>query len=125
MAQTDFDTKLTKLREIYNQPEDQRLIDDTEKRIRELIAQAVQQDQLLDDPIVAAILTDSKKKVREINFLLAYNADLNAPTEEAQRLRYGLFRERSIHQFYLDRFGVRNIEEELASLDKFMDSKLN
>lgn len=123
MAQ-DFETKLNKLRELYKLPEDQRLIDDTEKRIRDLITQAVQQDKLLDDPIIAAIIADTKKKVREINFLLTYNAEYNAPTEDAQRLRYGLFRERSIHQFWLDRFGVKNIEEELESLNKFMDEKL-
>ena len=117
---TDFESKLGKLREIYKQPEDQRLINDTERKIRDLISKA----DKMGDPIFLGMIADAKKKVREINFLLAYDAELNAPSEEARMKRYGLFRERSIHQFYLERFGVKSIEVELESLDRFMDEKL-
>ena len=117
----DFETKLNKLRDIYKKPEDQRFFDDTEKKIRDLISKA----DKMDDPIFLGMIADSKKKIREINVLLAYDAELNAPSEEARIQRYGLFRERSIHQFYLERFGVKSIEVELESLERFMDEKLN
>ncbi len=116
----NFSIRLNKLRDIYKSSEDQKLIDEIEQKIRNNITKS----KVIDRPEIQAVVEDAKKRVTEINILLAYDEELNAPTEEARVKRWGLFRERSIHQFYLDRFGVKNIEAELESLDKYIDSRI-
>ncbi len=120
MINKDFDVKLKKLREIYILPEDQKTIDEVEKKIRSRIAAA----NLAERPEVKLITEDAQRKIKEINILLAYDEELNSPTEEARVKRWGLFKERSIHQFYLDRFGIKNIEAELESIDQTLDSRI-
>lgn len=114
MINKDFETKLKKMRDVYTLPEDQRLLDETEKKIRDNIAKS----ELAENPNVIPVLEDSGRRVKEITILLAFDMTLT----EAQRL--ALDKERAVHQFYLDRFGIKSVLANLDSIDKWMDSKL-
>lgn len=119
--QDKIEEKLKGLRKKYPSIHSQIEIDEDEKRLRELI---VQKD-FAQHELVIKIVEDAKARVASVNFLLAFDEDLNLPANEAKR--YALFRTREVWQFILDRFGVdqKEIEAIINDIEKSIDVELN
>ena len=115
-----FRQKLEELRQYYyNDDPYLKWIDTVEKNIRTLIAR----EKLSENASVKAIIKDAKSRVEAIDQLLSNKEDMT----EVERMRY--FRDKYVHQFYLDRFeGTRiatrmdtikgEVNEELAKIGK-------
>lgn len=115
----EFQEKISKLRQIYTQPHDQRSITEMERKIRATL----QKKELLKVDGIKQIIKAAEEEVSNINFLLAYDEKANAATEDAAAYRKSLFRERAVHLFWLNRFGVKS-EEVLKRAIEYMDKKI-
>ncbi len=111
----DLQEKIGKLREVYKDPQDQRLIDDYEKALRRRIVEA----ELGEHEVIQSIIEDAVKKVVEINMLLAYDKQMT----EQKRLE--LFQERSVHEFWIRRFNPKAAERSVKAFEEFIDKKLD
>lgn len=106
--------KITKLRDIYLEDYDQKQIDAIEKALRTKVAAS----KIADNDIAKELIKDAVSRIKDINFLLAYDRKLTEVERE------GLFKERIVHQWWLDRFGVKNLDNLLKSLEEYVDEKL-
>lgn len=116
-----IDEKLKALREKYTQPQDQITFDEVEKELRKNLAKAA----IAELPEIVAVVKDALKRVKDINYLLAYDLELNAPSEEAARKRFALFRVREVFEFWIARFGsIDELEKANGELEKVLDEGL-
>ena len=111
---SQIEEKVGKLRDVYLGEDNEKMISDMEKALRTKIAAA----KLQERAEVKAIIGDGIKRMKDINFLLAYDRTLTDVQRE------GLFKERIVHQFWLDRFGAKNVEQFIKSLDEYVDEKM-
>lgn len=108
-------SKLQKLREYYYDDDySLKWIDDVEKNIRKLVVQ----EDLSTNKAVVAIIDDAMARINTINQFL--QMDENLTTEDRSKL----YRERNVHQFYLDRFVGRDIEKRFETTGKVLDQEL-
>jgi hypothetical protein len=107
-------SKLNKLRELYPDDDSAKMISDIERGLRVKIAQS----GLKDLEVVQDIIAEAKRKISGINMLLQFDEEL---TEEKRK---SLFKERTVHQFYLDRFDTSDSEAKLDQLNQYLDSKI-
>lgn len=116
----DIETKLKKLREKYPSDISLREIDNDERQLRTLIAQK----DFANHDVVIDFITDAKKKISDINFLLAYDDEFNQPEKALDRR--SLWRERQVWQFILDRFGidVSSIDQQIELINEEVDNQL-
>lgn len=94
----DIEKVLKSLREKY--PNNLEQIDKDEKKLRTLLAQ----QEFAKHPVAIAMAEDATQRINQINFLLAYDPDLNLP-ENAER-RTALFERRKAFKFTIERLGV-------------------
>lgn len=116
----DIDTKLKKLREKYPSDVSLRAIDEDERTLRTLIAQK----DFANHEVVLSFTQDAQRKIRDINFLLAYDDTLNTPEKALDRR--SLWRERQVWQFILDRFciSVDAVKQQIELLEESLDTEL-
>lgn len=108
--------KLKQLRDYYyDDAFSLKWIEETEKKIRKLIAQ----DNLTKNKSVVAIIEDAKNRINTINQFLTMDENLT------QEDRNRLYRERTVHQFYLDRFEGRDIEKRFESINSVLNEEVN
>lgn len=119
MAGKDSLEKIKKLRAHYTLAEDQRTLSDLEKKIHS----EIKKKNFAKNPLIKDIVRDSITKIKEINFLLSYDDELNKP--ESATLRMSLFRERDVHKFYIKRFGVVLNDNNLDAIDSELDELLD
>ena len=111
----DTQAKLKTLREYYYDDDySLKWVAETEKKIRSLVVQ----QELMKNSSVVAIVEDARSRVNTINKLLTYDETLS------QEDRNKLFRERNVHQFYLDRFEGRDIDKRFESINTVLDEEL-
>lgn len=107
--------KLKQLREYYYDDDySLKYIATVEKNIRTLVVQ----EELMQNKAVVAIVDDARGRIDTINKLLTMDEDL---TTEA---RAKLYRERNVHQFYLDRFEGRDISKRFDGINGILDQEL-
>lgn len=107
--------KLKTLREYYyDDGYALKYIDAVETNIRRLVAT----ESLLENKAVAAIVDDAKGRIKVINQMLTMDENL----KDDERAK--LYRERNVHQFYLDRFEGRNIEQRFDSINSILDQEV-
>lgn len=107
--------KLKKLREYYYEDNlSLKWIESVENNIRRL----VMTEKLAESGAVQAIVADAQGRINTINKLLVFQEDLSL---EDRNL---LYRERGVHQFYLDRFEGRDLEKRLERIDNILDEEL-
>lgn len=111
----DLKENLARAREMFLDPEDQKHLDDIEKKIRRDIAQS----SLRSDPLIKRIIDEAQDKVSAINALLTYDEDLT------DLQRRSLFKERSVYQFWIDRFVGPDVNKSMEQLSKFLDRTIN
>lgn len=108
--------KLKKLREYYYDDDySLKWIEETEKKIRRLVVN----DALKENQSVIEIINDAKARINTINKLLVYKEDITV--EERNKL----YRERDVHQFYLDRFEGRNLDDRFEQIEKVLDEEIS
>lgn len=107
--------KLLKLKEKYQDADSQKIISSWERSIRQNIAQS----GLKDHQVVKQIIKDAEMKIEGINSLLQYDEALTDVERKA------LFKERSVHQFYLARFDDKHAKKQVEELDRLISEKLN
>lgn len=107
--------KLKTLREYYyNDGYALRWIEETERNIRQLSAK----EDIMKFEAIAAIVDDAKKRIQTINQLLTLDEAM------VQADRDKLYRERAVHQFYVDRFEGRDIEKRFESINRLLDEEI-
>lgn len=111
----DLKENLTRAREMFLEPDDQKMLDEMEKSIRRDIAQS----GLRSDPLIGRIIEEAQNKVSAINTLLTYDEELT------DLQRKSLFKERSVYQFWIDRFVGPDVSKKMESISKFLDRKVN
>ena len=72
----------------------------------------------MNNKSVIAIVDDARNRINTINKFLTLNEDLT------QEDRNKLYRERNVHQFYLDRFEGRDIGKRFDSINGVLDEEL-
>lgn len=108
-------SKLKKLREYYYDDEySLKWVESVEKNIRKLIVL----EDLTKNKSVIAIIDDAKKRISTINQFLTLDENLT------QEDRNRLYRERVVHQFYLDRFEGRDIQKRFDSINSALDEEI-
>lgn len=111
----EIQAKLKSLREYYYDDEySLKWIADTEKNIRSLAVN----EKLSENGSVQAIIEDATGRINTINQLLTYDETLT------QEDRNKLYRERNVHQFYLDRFSGRDIEKRFSTISGIIDQEV-
>ncbi len=107
--------KLDKLREYwYNDDYSLKWVDDVEKNIRKgIVAQ-----ELSKNKAVIPIIEDARSRISTINKLLVYDEKMDIDTRKM------LMREKSVHQFYLDRFDGRDLDQRLEAVGKVLDDEM-
>ncbi len=76
-------------------------------------------EKLAQNRGAVAIVKDAKERVRIIDMMLTLNEDL---TEIERRL---LFREKKVHNFYLNRFDGKPLEQQFDMVGKLLDEELS
>lgn len=114
----DVQRKLQDLRAIYQDPVDQRAISEMERQLRVKIQEA----RLREVEPIPDIIEDAYNHIRQINFLLAFDEELLKP--EKSEFRAALFKERSVHQFWLERLGAWDAERVISQIDSFVNERL-
>lgn len=104
--------KLDKLRAEY--PGDKIIVDQMEVKLREKIALTGYAD--LD--VTKMILKDAVKRVEAINFMLANDEKLT------QEKREGLFNQKKIWDFVINRFGMKAVFRSIDQVMLAIDQKL-
>lgn len=115
-----IDEKLKELRKKYPSEQSQLQITEDETSLRTLI----KTKEFAKHELVEKIIEDTKERIRDINFLLAYDETLNEP--ENKDKRYAFFRTREVWQFVLDRFGIDEnvVDGMIHNIEKSIDEEL-
>lgn len=107
--------KLKELREYYYDDDySLKWIEGVEKNIRRLVATS----EIMSTPAVIAIIDDARKRIDTINKFLTLDENLT------QEDRNKLYRERNVHQFYLDRFEGRDLDKRFDSINSALDAEI-
>lgn len=107
--------KLKELKEYYYDDDfSLKWIEEVEKNIRRLLAM----EKLATNKSIKAIVKDAQARIKTINTLLTMDEDLS--TED----RKMLYRERNVHQFYLDRFEGQTIEERFEKIGNVLGEEV-
>ena len=109
-----IEEKLTRLRSIYLDQDDEGEIDTLDDTVRLQIIKS----NLGERDEVKAIVEEAVKKVVDINSLLAYDKKLT------ELERHGLFNQRDSHMFYIERFDSKRAKEILKNIEDYIDTKL-
>jgi len=110
-----IEEKLKKLREYWWDDDwSLKFVETVEKDIKRLSAMS----DLANNKAMALILEDAKRRVSAINKMLTYDENMN---DESRKL---LFRERKIHELYLNRFESKSIEERIGLVESLLDKEL-
>ena len=117
MTTTEIQEKINRLRRIYiDDKESNKFIDSVENNLRK----AIGIKKLAELPEIITMIEDAVGRIKDINFLLAYDEKLS----DEPAARKGLFREREVHQFWLERLDPKKAEEIITSLEHFIEEKL-
>jgi len=113
---TEIKEKLKTLREYYYEDNGSiKWIDMVEKNIRRLVALS----DLAKNAAVIAIIDDARKRIDTINQFLSFDEEMG------QEERKAFFKERDVHQFYLDRFEGRSIEARFERINGMLDEEID
>ncbi len=106
--------KIKNLRTVYLSADDQARITDTEEALRRNIKQM----KLAERPEVKQVIDQAAKAIKDIDFLLANDDTLT--TEQ----RMGLFAEKKVHKFWLQRLDGERAKQAIEIIDEGVDSLL-
>lgn len=107
--------KIKKLKEYWFDDEmSLKWVDEVEKNLRKIIVK----EELVKNRAAVAIVKDIKDKLRAIDTMLTLNEDL---TETERKL---LFREKKVHNFYLNRFEGKKVEQQFDMVGKLLDEEM-
>lgn len=110
-----IDAKIKALREYwYNDDYSLKWVDDVEKNIKRLVTV----EELSKNKAVVAIIEDSSNRVNTINKLLVYDEKMDT---EVRKL---LIREKAVHNFYLDRFSGKDLNQRMDEVVKSLDNEM-
>ena len=116
--ENEIDRKIARLRDIYKSWEDQRYLDQIEKRLREKLVRT----KLKERPEIQELIKHTKSRIEAINHLLSFDKTLNEPTEEAARKRSRLFDERDINQFWLERLDGSEANKAIENIESIINN---
>lgn len=111
---TVLQDKIASLRKIYTSDEDLEFLSSSEKQFRK----DIKLSKLLQNEIITEIVSRAQKHVDSISFLLANDEEM--PAED----RAKLFRERKVHQWWIDRLSGKDAEQRIKSFVELVDNKL-
>ena len=111
-----IESKLKALKDYwYNDDYSLKWVEEVEKSIRRLVVAG----KLSTNKAIVPILDDARNRISAINKLLVYDEKMETETRKL------LIREKAVHQFYLDRFDGRNLDERFDQVGKVLDEELN
>lgn len=111
----EFDEKIKRLREHYNDPESLKILSEAEKELRASFKRA----DFSKNKVILDIIQAGEKEIQNINLLLQQDEDITSEQ------RKSLFVKRSIHQFYIERLGGQTAETRIEAIGKFLESRLD
>lgn len=111
----NVEKKVSELRLKFRSTDDRVLVDKIEKDLRKQIANA----QLTETAPIQALITDTLKKIDDINLMLQHDRDLTVD----ERLR--LMDIRKVHLFWVDRLDPSKAQAYINSLESYVDTKLS
>ena len=114
MNTTELQAKIEAVRKKFTDEDSQIIISESEKTIR----RAIMQSKLAEQEPIILLIADIEAKINSINSVLQFDETIS----DAERNK--LFAQRSVHQFYLDRFSPKTLEDKLNALSRFLDSRL-
>lgn len=107
--------KLQTLREYYYDDDySLKWVEAVEKNIRQMVVTS----DLMENKAVIAIVDDARKRIDTVNKLLIMDEQLT--TEDRSKL----YRERNVHQFYLDRFVGKDIDKRFEGINTVLDQEI-
>lgn len=111
----ELEKKLKALKDYwYNDDYSLKWVEAVEKGIRQAIVAA----DLSKNKAVMPIVEDARNRISTINKLLVYDEKMDTDTRKL------LIREKAVHQFYLDRFDGRDIEQRFTAVGKVLDDEM-
>lgn len=110
----EFQEKIDRAKKTFLEEEDQKALSEIEKNIRRGIVQS----ELRSHPIIEQIISESQSRISAINTILQYDETLSDLERKA------LFKERSVHQFWVDRFVGPDVDSKMAALSAYLDERL-
>jgi len=107
--------KIDKLRNYwFNDQMSLKWVNEVEVAIRKILTK----EELFKNKGIKAVVDDIEKKIRAIDTMLTYNAELT------DKERGVLFAEKKVHSFYLNRFSGKNLDQQFDRVGKLLDEEL-
>lgn len=88
------------------------------KEVEEALRRIIVKEELSENKGLVAVLDDVKSRIKVIDTILTFDEDL---TDVNRKL---LFREKKVHQFYLNRFEGKDVDEQFKKVGKLLDEEL-